>query len=231
MSKGLILVVEDEPDILGLIEYNLKKHGYEVRQAASGEEALEVARTNPPDLVVLDLMLPGLDGIDVCKALRTDPSTAAVPILMLTARDQEADIVTGLEVGADDYMTKPFSVRVLLARVKALLRRRRLAEGTAKKPLRFGELLIDPERFEVRAGPEKLALTRSEFELLHFLASRPGRVFTRDQIIQAIHGDNYVVTDRTVDVLVAGVRKKLGAHGARIETVRGVGYRFREPEE
>jgi two-component system phosphate regulon response regulator PhoB len=231
MAKGSVLVVEDDRDIGELLEYNLARNGYEVRVATTGEEALEEVRKRSPDLIILDLMLPGVDGIDVCRMLRADPDTAAIPILMLTARDQEADIVTGLEIGADDYMTKPFSVRVLLARVKALLRRRRVGEAPEGQTVRIGELQIDPARHEVRRSGQRIPLTRSEFRLLLTLARRPGRVYSRDQLIEAIHGEGYYVTDRTIDVLVASVRKKLGPTGERIETVRGVGYRFREPEE
>jgi len=231
MAKGSVLVVEDDRDIGELLEYNLARNGYEVRVATTGEEALEEVKKRSPDLIILDLMLPGVDGIDVCRMLRADPDTAAIPILMLTARDQEADIVTGLEIGADDYMTKPFSVRVLLARVKALLRRRRVGEAPEGQTVRIGELQIDPARHEVRRSGQRIPLTRSEFRLLLTLARRPGRVYSRDQLIEAIHGEGYYVTDRTIDVLVASVRKKLGPTGERIETVRGVGYRFREPEE
>jgi two-component system alkaline phosphatase synthesis response regulator PhoP len=231
MAKGSVLVVEDDRDIGELLEYNLARNGYEVRVATTGEEALEEVKKRSPDLIILDLMLPGVDGIDVCRMLRADPDTAAIPILMLTARDHEADIVTGLEIGADDYMTKPFSVRVLLARVKALLRRRRVGEAPEGQAVRIGELQIDPARHEVRRAGQRIPLTRSEFRLLLTLARRPGRVYSRDQLIEAIHGEGYYVTDRTIDVLVASVRKKLGPTGEWIETVRGVGYRFREPEE
>ncbi len=227
MANELILVVDDEEDILELVSYNLSRHGYKVDTLTTGEEALEIARKDPPDLIVLDLMLPGVDGLDVCRVLKNDKKTAHIPIVMLTAKGEEADVVTGLELGADDYITKPFSPRVLLARVRAVLRRGMVPDDDAV-PLRVHELVIDPGRHEVTVNGKRVTLTYTEFRLLHFLARRPGWVFTRNQIIDAVHGSDYPVTDRSVDVQVAGLRKKLGDHGAYIETVRGVGYRFKE---
>lgn len=229
MSKANILVVEDEAEILELLVYNLEKEGYSVRPATSGEEALRLARQQPPDLTLLDLMLPGIDGLEVCKALKADSSTRNIPVIMLTARSEEADIVTGLELGADDYITKPFSRRVLLARVKAVLRR--VSEEIAideQGVVRIHELVINPGRHEVIVGDDAVSLTLTEFRVLHFLANRPGWVFTRSQIVEAVRGDDYPVTDRSVDVQVVGLRKKLGDAGRYVETVRGVGYRFME---
>ena len=228
MSKERILVIEDEEDILALIHYNLAKEGYQVAGAISGEEGLQRARQEPFDLVVLDLMLPGLDGLEVCRALKSDPALAPIPIIMTTAKGEESDVVLGLEMGADDYVTKPFSPKILLARIKAVLRRRSEGEPpAAEEVLRLGELVIHPGRNEVLVGGEPVELTFTEFRVLHFLASRPGWVFTRYQIVNAVRGDDYSVTDRAVDVQIVGLRKKLGPCGKVIETVRGVGYRFK----
>lgn len=228
MEKHRILVVDDEEDILELVAYNLKRQGYEVRTVTTGEQALSSVEPNLPDLIVLDLMLPGVDGLDVCRMLKTNPRTASVPIIMLTARGEEADIVVGLEMGADDYVTKPFSPRVLLARVKAALRGRRAPEAPSNGVLNIEGLTIDPHRHEVLVHGQRVEMTASEFSLLSFLARRPGWVFTRTQIIDGIKGDDYAVTDRSVDVQVVGIRRKLGPLADLIETVRGVGYRFKE---
>ncbi|MFA5517171.1 MAG: response regulator transcription factor [Desulfuromonadales bacterium] len=227
MAKEHILAIEDEEDILALVQYNLSKEGYRVTCATSGEEGLQAARSGRPDLVLLDLMLPGMDGLEVCRALRRDPEQAAVPILMLTAKGEESDIVAGLELGADDYMTKPFSPRVLISRVRAVLRRRTVAEPEASAAIQFEDLLIHPGRSEVLVRGEAVELTFTEFRVLHFLASRPGWVFTRYQIVNAVRGEDYSVTDRAVDVQIVGLRRKLGSCGRCIETVRGVGYRFK----
>ncbi len=228
MEKRRILVVDDEEDILELVAYNMKKQGYDVTCVTSGESALEQARVSPPDLVVLDLMLPGLDGLDVCRMLKGAPATSTIPIIMLTARGEEADIVVGLEMGADDYITKPFSPRVLLARVKAALRRKRGQEVTSGGLLQVEGLTIDPQRHEILVNGERVEMTASEFAILSYLARRPGWVFTRTQIIDGVKGDDYPVTDRSVDVQVVGIRRKLGPLADLIETVRGVGYRFKE---
>jgi two-component system phosphate regulon response regulator PhoB len=228
MAKERILVVDDEEDILELVRFHLTREGYQVSTAASGEQALKSARAESFDLVVLDLMLPGVDGLEVAKALKKDARTQSTPIVMLTARGEDADIVTGLELGADDYLTKPFSPRVLSARVKAVLRRRAREPVDETKTLRIHELEIHPGRRSVTAGGEPVDLTYTEFQLLWVLARRPGWVFTRSQIVDAVRGSDYPVTDRSVDVQVVGLRKKLKAHGAYIETVRGVGYRFKE---
>ena len=229
MSSRTILVVDDEEDILELLDYNLTKEGFRVVRAATGESALDLARTERPDLIVLDLMLPSLDGLEVCKHVRAERSTANIPIVMLTAKGGEADIVLGLELGADDYITKPFSPRVLVARVRAALRRRSRAAPDEDAPIRIGGIEIDAGRHEVLIDGKPVRLTFTEYEILSFLARRPGWVFTRYQIVEAVRGDEYAVTDRSVDVQIVGLRKKLGRHGSLVETVRGVGYRFKEP--
>ena len=227
MAHEKIMVVEDEADIQELIRYNLAKEGFLVTTCDSGEEALEQVAQHVPELVLLDLMLPGIGGLDVCRALRRAPQTQSVPIIMLTAKSEEADIVTGLELGADDYVTKPFSPRVLLARVQALLRRRVATDEPPTTTIRRGEIEIDTARHQVTLAGAPLDLTYTEFSVLELLARRAGIVFTRYQIVDAVKGEDYPVTDRSVDVQIVGLRKKLGNHSDLIETVRGVGYRFR----
>jgi two-component system alkaline phosphatase synthesis response regulator PhoP len=228
MAKEHILVVDDEEDILELVRYNLVKEGYRVTTVASGEEALKSARSAQSDVILLDLMLPGVDGLEVCRLLKHDPKTQHIPIIMLSAKGEEADIVTGLELGAADYITKPFSPRVLVARLRAVLRRRVTETVSESAPLTIHELVIHPGRHEVLVRNQPADLTVTEFRLLHMLARRPGWVFTRTQIVNGVHGDDYPVSDRSVDVQVVGLRKKLGVSGDYIETVRGVGYRFKE---
>ena len=228
MAKERILVVDDEEDILELVRYNLAKEGYQVTGTLSGEEALKKARSEAFDLIVLDLMLPGIDGLEVTKRLKASEKTQNIPIVMLTAKGEEADIVTGLELGADDYITKPFSPRVLIARVRAAFRRKIVTAEEDTAIVRIHELEIHPGRRSVSAKGRPIELTYTEFQVLHILARRPGWVFTRGQIVDAVRGDDYPVTDRSVDVQIVGLRKKLGPYGHYIETVRGVGYRFRE---
>jgi two-component system phosphate regulon response regulator PhoB len=224
-----ILVVDDEEDILELVKYNLLKDGFQVTCVSTGEEAIKTAKAKLPDLILLDLMLPGVDGFAVTRALKGDPSTAQVPIAFLSARGEESDIVAGLELSAEDYITKPFSPKVLRARVKAILRRKAEAPPAAEAVVRVHELTINPGRHEALVGEAPVAeLTSTEFRLLHFLARRPGWVFTRNQIIDAVRGEDCAVTDRSVDVHVVGLRRKLGKAGKYIETIRGVGYRFKE---
>jgi len=227
MPKERILVVEDDDDILQLLKYNLAKEGYRITGAASGEEALRVLKTGLPDLVLLDLMLPGIDGLEVCRTLKRDARTSRIPIIMLTAKGEEADIVTGLELGADDYITKPFSPRVMLARVRTVLRRRHTEPLAQEAPIEIHDMVIHPGHHEVLVEDRPLDLTLTEFRLLYMLASRPGWVFTRDQIVKGVHGDDYPASDRSVDVQVVSLRKKLGLYGKYLETVRGVGYRFK----
>lgn len=226
--RKTILVVEDEEDILELVEYNLAKSGFAVTTVTSGEEALASIRSRLPDLVLLDLMLPGIDGLEVCKILKTDPEMQSIPVVMLTAKGEESDIVTGLELGADDYITKPFSPKVLIARVRTVLRRRTREKVDESSVLRIHDLYIHPGRHEVLVAGEKADLTFTEFRILHLLARRPGWVFTRAQIVDSVRGEDYPVTDRAVDVHIVGLRKKLANNGKYIETVRGVGYRMKE---
>ena len=228
MTNPTILVVDDEEDLLELLKYDLTREGFRVVCASTGEQALVMARSEIPDLILLDLMLPGLDGLQVTRRLKEDPETRDIPIAMLTARGEEADIVTGLELGAEDYITKPFSKRVLAARLKTLLRRKRAEPADGEAPLTIRDLTIHPGRHEVLVKGARVQLTFTEFGILHFLARRPGWVFTRTQIVDAVRGEDYFVTDRAIDVQIVGLRKKLGIAAAYIETVRGVGYRFKE---
>ena len=228
MANQKVLVVDDEEDILELLKFNLSREGYQVPCAASGEQAFRLVRSESPDLIVLDLMLPGIDGLEVTRCLKNDPDTKNIPIVMLTAKGEEADIVTGLELGADDYITKPFSPRVLVARVRAVLRRN-VKEYKEETPvLRIHDIVIHPGRHEVLVNGKPVQLTLTEFGILNYLARRPGWVFTRSQIMDAVKGEDYFVTDRSVDVQIVGLRKKLCNAGKYIETVRGVGYRFKE---
>ena len=228
MTKKCILVVDDEEDILELVRYNLVREGYQVRCASSGEKCLQKVASEKPDLIVLDLMLPGIDGLEVTKILQSDSKTKHVPIIMLTAKGEEADIVTGLELGADDYVTKPFSPRILIARVRAVIRRKKKEETDDMSLIQIHDIVINTHKREIIANGKPVDLTFTEFQILYYLAKRPGWVFTRAQIVDAVRGDDYPVTDRSVDVQIVGLRKKLGLCGRYIETVRGVGYRFRE---
>ena len=228
MAKERILVVDDEEDILELVRFNLSKEGYAALVATTGEKAVEMARLELPDLIVLDLLLPGMDGLEVAKFLKNKPETQNIPIVMLTAKGEESDVVTGLELGADDYVTKPFSPKILLARIKAALRRKGVETPDPSDVLRIDRLVIHPGRREVRVEGRIVDLTFTEFGVLSYLVRRPGWVFTRSQIVDAVRGSDYFVTDRSVDVQIVGLRKKLGPMGKYIETVRGVGYRFRE---
>jgi two-component system alkaline phosphatase synthesis response regulator PhoP len=230
--KKNILIVEDDEDIQQLVSYNLLKAGFAVEVADSGEQALEYAEAQPPNLIVLDIMLPGMSGLEVCRILRHGEQTAAIPIIMLTAKGEEADIVAGLDLGADDYITKPFSPKVLVSRVKAVLRRRPREAAVQKEEdnglVQIHDLVIDPGRHEVRVSGKVVHLTPTEFGILRLLAEKPGWVFSRQQIIDAVRGYDFLVTQRAIDVQVFSLRKKLGKAGGRVETVRGIGYRFRE---
>lgn len=227
MPKEHILAVDDEEDILELIQFNLNREGYTVSTATSGEDALRKVYSKNPDLILLDLMLPDLDGFAVARKLKDDPKKRSVPIIMLTAKGEESDIVTGLELGADDYIVKPFSPRILIARVRTLLRRLD-TKSSSSDILEIKDLVIDPLKHVVSVKGEPVELTVSEFQILYFLARKPGWVFTRSKIVDEIRGNNYAVTDRSVDVQIVGLRKKLKECGSYIETVRGVGYRFGE---
>ena len=223
-----LLVVDDEEDILELLRYNLARDGYEVVCVTTGEEALGQIEKSSFDTIILDLMLPGIDGLEVTRKLKSNPNTRNVPIVMLTAKGEEADVVSGLELGADDYVTKPFSPRVLIARIRAVARRKQVEVDEGAETIRIHDLAIHPGRRHVTIDGNPTDLTFTEFQVLYYLARRPGWVFTRSQIVEAIRGNDYPVTDRSVDVQIVGLRKKLGARGRLIETVRGVGYRFRE---
>jgi two-component system phosphate regulon response regulator PhoB len=228
MAKEKILVVDDEEDIIELVSFNLSKDGYRIDSSLTGEDALKKVRSDSFDLIILDLMLPGIDGLEVTRKLRDNPKTRSVPIVMLTAKGEEPDIVTGLELGADDYITKPFSPRILIARVRAVLRRKTTEPVDEKTVMKIHDFEINSGTRGVTVGGRPVELTYTEFQVLFNLARRPGWVFTRTQIVDAVRGDDYPVTDRSVDVQIVGLRKKLGDHGKYIETVRGVGYRFRE---
>jgi two-component system phosphate regulon response regulator PhoB len=222
-----ILVVEDEPDLLELVRFNLDQAGFKVETSDSGEDGLAALRRAPPDLLILDLMLPDLSGEDVCRAVRADPRLAQMPIIMLTAKSEEVDRVVGFELGADDYVTKPFSPRELVLRVRAVLRRR--GEGrTAATPLERGALRLDPERHRCTVQEQEIELTAKEFQLLEALMRRPGRVMTREKLLDEVWGSDIAVTTRTIDTHLKRLREKLGVAADLIETVRGVGYRFAE---
>lgn len=229
MSKSKkLFIVEDEEDIVELISYNLKREGYSIDVAINGDDALKLIPDNMPDIILLDRMLPGTDGLEVCRELKKNPATENIPIIMVTAKSEESDIVTGLELGADDYITKPFSIKILIARINTVLRRRKAENSNKSGIIKIKDLIVDPDRHEVRISDTPIEMTFTEFSLLHYLAGRPGRVMTRDQIIDAVRGEDYAVTDRAVDVQIVGLRKKLGKYSEYIQTVRGVGYRFRE---
>ena len=227
MSKKHILIIEDEKDIAELLEYNLGVGGYYTYVANNGETGLKVARKQNPDLILLDLMLPGIQGLDVCRIIKTDEDTENIPIVMLTALGQEENIVKGLESGADDYITKPFSFKILLARIESVLRRGKLEEQDLNKEIKIFDVTIKPRTREVIISNAFIELTFTEFQILQLLSSHPGWVFTRYQIIDKIRGDNYPVTDRSIDFQIVGLRKKMGESGSLIQTIRGVGYRFK----
>jgi len=228
MANRTILAVEDEEDLLELIVFNLTKEGFQAKGVTSGEEALRMARAMMPDLLLLDLMLPGIDGLDVCRILKRETATQQIPIIIVTAKGEESDIVTGLELGADDYITKPFSPKVLLARVRAVLRRKETVPVDDAGTIKVHNLTIDAGRHKVYVDDAPIELTFTEFQILHLLSRRAGWVFTRYQIVDSVRGEDYAVTERSVDVHIVALRKKLGASGAYLETVRGVGYRFKE---
>lgn len=228
MAREHIVVIEDEEDIQELIRYNLSKEGFRISPALSGEDGLKKLRAEPADLVILDLMLPGMDGFDVCKALKKNEKTQHIPIVILTAKGEESDIVTGLELGADDYIVKPFSPKILVARVKTVLRRKSSERVDDSHPLAVHDVEIHPGRREVLFRKNPIELTNMEFKVLYLLAAKPGWVFSRSQIVEGVRGDGYSVTDRAVDVMIVSLRKKLGEAGIYVETVRGVGYKFKE---
>ena len=228
MNNPLIVVVEDEQAIQDVIAYNLRREGYEVLLAGHGNEGLALIQSKRPALVILDLMLPGIDGLSICQQLRADPKTRSIPLMILSAKEEESDIVIGLSLGADDYLAKPFSPREMLARVKALLRRANTSRSVADDYIQVGPLAIDFSRFEAKLSGQPLKLTATEFKLLAELAGHPGRALTREHLLNRAVGDAVVVVDRNIDVHIRSVRKKLGDHAGMIETVRGLGYRFVE---
>lgn len=229
MAGETILVVEDERDIQHMVLYNLRKHGYKVTGVASSEEAKAHLQNAAPDLILLDVMLPGQDGLSFCRELKNDRQRRDIPVIIVTAKGDEAEVVAGLDLGADDYVTKPFSPKVLVARVQAVLRRRVAGLPDEREPLLLGEMSINPSKFEVKVADQAVKLTQTEFSVLHYLARRRGWVCTRAQIVQLLHEGFTEVSDRSVDVQIVGLRKKLGKAGDYIETVRGVGYRLDLP--
>jgi DNA-binding response OmpR family regulator len=228
MNNPLIVVVEDEQAIQDVIAYNLRREGYEVLLAGHGNEGLALIQSKRPALVILDLMLPGIDGLSICQQLRADPKTRSIPLMILSAKEEESDIVIGLSLGADDYLAKPFSPREMLARVKALLRRANTSRSVSDDYIQVGPLAIDFSRFEAKLSGQPLKLTATEFKLLAELAGHPGRALTREHLLNRAVGDAVVVVDRNIDVHIRSVRKKLGDQAAMIETIRGLGYRFVE---
>jgi len=228
MSAINITIIEDEEDIQHLLTYNLEKEGYHVTGFESGEDGLASLLAEPPDLVLLDLMLPGIDGMEVCRRFKQNAGTRDIPVIIISAKGEESDIIAGLELGADDYLSKPFSPKILLARIRAVLRRKAEPLPDNSTAIQVDEMMLDPRKFTVTISGVSLALTAGDFRLLHYLASHRGWVFTRYQIVDAIRGEGYVVTERAIDVQVAGLRKKLGDFGHYIQTVRGVGYRFKD---
>ncbi len=225
MNK-LIVVVDDEPDIVELITHHFNKEGFKVRGFYDGESVLAFVKNALPDLIILDLMLPGIDGLEVCRTLKMSEKTSSIPIIMLTAKDTETDIVVGLELGADDYIVKPFSPRELIARVKAVLRRAQPKKKT--KLLKVGDLVIDLTKYEVRVTNKKVNLTTTEFRILTSLSEKPGWVLTRNQLLDDLWEDEKIVLDRTIDVHIKNLREKLGEAGKLIKTIRGIGYKIEE---
>jgi len=225
MSKERILIVDDEEDILELLRYILTREGYTVKLATTGEEAVKLSAQEKPDLIIMDIILPGMDGLQATRAIKKSPDTSGVPVLMLSAKSEDADIVIGLELGADDYVTKPFSPAVLLARIKTLLRRTGKQEGD-QSPIRIGDLTIDVNQREVFVKGRPVKITPGQFRVLQALAQRPGWAFPRGQIVDEIHGWGYDVNDRSIDLHIVALRKKLGPCASYIQTVHGVGYKL-----
>jgi two-component system phosphate regulon response regulator PhoB len=231
MSSKRILVVEDDEDIMELISHNLERENYSVTRAGSGEEAVRQVAAKPPEAILLDLMLPEMDGLEVCRRLKADRNWRHIPIVMVSAKGEESDVIAGLELGADDYITKPFRVKELVARVRAVLRRKASPPPGETDAINLPDLQIDPRRHAVLVKGKSVDLTHTEFQVLLALARHPGWVLTRYQIVDEVRGADYPVTDRSVDVQIVGLRKKLGKTGLQRETVHGVGYRFKDPEQ
>ncbi|PDH36810.1 MAG: DNA-binding response regulator [OM182 bacterium MED-G24] len=226
MKRSKVVVIEDEPDLVEVVSYNLKREGYQVASAMRGDEGLNLVRNQSPALVILDLMLPGMDGLSVCQQMKADPITRDIPIIIVSAKGEESDVVIGLGMGADDYLGKPFGPRELLARVKAVLRRGAVRNENQKERIVVGELLIDSARHEVRVSDQLVKLTATEFKVLYQLVSHPGRAFSREQLLNRVVGEGVVVVDRNIDVHIRSIRKKLRVCSQMIQTIRGVGYRF-----
>jgi len=226
MSRSRIVIIEDEPDIVEIMRYNLKREGYQVSSAARGDDGIDLVRNKAPQLVILDLMLPGVDGLSVCQQLKADPLTKDIPIIIVSAKEEESDVVIGLGLGADDYVAKPFSPRELVARVKAVLRRSSVRQEPSADRINIGDLVIDSIRHEVTVAGKLVALTATEFKILYQLASQPGRAFSREQLLNRVVGEGVVVVDRNIDVHIRAVRKKLASCQDMIQTIRGIGYRF-----
>ena len=226
MTREKIILIEDEPDIVEVISYNLSREGFRVVAESRGDEGINEVRKQSPDLVILDLMLPGIDGLSVCQQIKSDPLTQNIPIIIVSAKGEESDVVIGLGMGADDYLAKPFSPRELVARVKAVLRRGDIRWIEQDERILIEQLLIDVVRHEVRIANVPVSLTATEFKILHHIASQPGRAFTRDQLLNRVTGKGVVVVDRNIDVHIRSIRKKLKEYSEKIQTIRGVGYRF-----
>jgi len=227
MSK-IIFIIEDEPDMLELLGFILSEEGYEVHKFISGEEALKNIKFIKPDLITLDLMLPGMSGLEICKAVKSNFETWNIPIIVLSSRSEEFDILTGLSVGCDDYITKPFSEKILLAKIKSIFSREERKTNDSNTTIRIKDLLIDPDRFEISIKGKLLNFTATEFKILHFMTKNTGRVFTRDQIFEAFKETEFYSGDRSIDILIGRIRKKLGNYGKLIESIYGVGYRLKE---
>ncbi|MCX7835555.1 MAG: response regulator [bacterium] len=228
MQKEKIFVIEDEEDIAEIIRFNLQREGFEVKVVYSGNEAISRIKQEMPKLILLDLMLPGIDGLTLFRLLKQDAATKSIPVIMVTAKGEETDIVTGLELGADDYIPKPFKIRELIARVKSVMRKKTTITPSETDDIQIGEIRILPEKHEIYVNDQLVKLTQTEFKILHAMARKPGRVFTRYQIVDVARGSDAIVTDRSVDVHIVSIRRKLGSAGKRIETVHGVGYKFLE---
>lgn len=229
MTVPLILVVEDEADIREVVLYNLRREGYEAIGCETGTQALAAIKMKRPDLVILDLMIPELDGLTVCQQVRADPEVSSTPIVIVSAKEEESDVVIGLGLGADDYVAKPFRPKELMARVKAVLRRaQKLGKHEQQKRIVIGDLMVDLDKHQVTLAGELIYLTASEFRLFYQLASNPGKAFSREQLLKSVVGDRTIVVDRNIDVHIRSVRKKIGAYAERVQTIRGIGYRFTE---
>ncbi len=230
MAQKKIFIVEDEEDIIELLRFNLKQEGYVVKYAISGETAIEAITSEQPDLIILDVMIPGKDGFQICRELKASHKTSGIPIIFLTAKSEEYQVVSGLELGANDFITKPFSMGILIARIRANLRQS-IVKGGTEDEHRFGALTLLPQQHIVKVNSKTVEFSNAEFKLLFFLVQKPGWVYSRDQLIDACKGENYIITDRSIDVMMVSIRKKLADYAKCIKTVRGVGYKFVDPNE